>query len=87
MTMGNRGALLLTEDSFTRSPAFPVDPIDTTAAGDAFVASFVVAMAEGKSVQEAIRYGNAAGALACTKFGAQPSLPNRSELKDMLRKS
>jgi ribokinase len=87
MTMGNRGALLLTEDSFTHSPAFTVDPIDTTAAGDAFVASFVVAMAEGKSLQEAIRYGNAAGALACTKFGAQPSLPNRSELKDMLRKS
>jgi ribokinase len=85
MTLGSRGALLTTENVFSYFPAFPVDPVDTTAAGDAFVASFAVAVAEGKSLQEAVRYGNAAGALACTKFGAQPSLPNRPELEQLLK--
>jgi ribokinase len=87
MTMGSHGALLITNEAFTRFPAFPIDPVDTTAAGDAFVASFAVALAEGKSPQEAVRYGTAAGALACTKLGAQPSLPNRSELENMLHKT
>ena len=86
MTMGSRGALLITENVFSHFPTFPIDPVDTTAAGDAFVASFSVALAEGRSLQEAVRYGNAAGALACTKLGAQPSLPNRSALKNMLKK-
>jgi ribokinase len=86
MTLGSRGALLITENVFSHFPAFPIDPVDTTAAGDAFVASFSVALAEGRSLQEAVRYGNAAGALACTKLGAQPSLPNRSALKNMLQK-
>jgi ribokinase len=87
MTLGSRGAFLNTENVFSHFPAFPIDPVDTTAAGDAFVASFSVALAEGRSLQEAIRFGNAAGALACTKLGAQPSLPNRSELENMLRKT
>ncbi len=87
MTLGSRGALLITENVFSHFPAFPIDPVDTTAAGDAFVASFSIALAEGRSLQEAVRYGNAAGALACTKLGAQPSLPNRSELENMLRKT
>lgn len=86
LTLGSRGAVLITENSLTHFPAFPIDPVDTTAAGDAFVASFSVALAEGKPLQEAIRYGNAAGALACTKLGAQPSLPGRPELENMLQK-
>lgn len=85
MTMGSRGALLITETEFCHFPAFPIDPVDTTAAGDAFVASFAVAMAEGKSIHEAIRFGNAAGALACTKFGAQPSLPDRQALESLMQ--
>jgi len=85
MTMGSRGALLITETEFCHFPAFPIDPVDTTAAGDAFVASFAVAMAEGKSIHEAIRFGNAAGALACTQFGAQPSLPDRRALERLMQ--
>jgi ribokinase len=85
MTMGSRGALLVTETEFCPFPAFPIDPVDTTAAGDAFVAGFAVALAEGKSIQDSIRFGNAAGALACTKLGAQPSLPGRQELERLIR--
>jgi ribokinase len=87
MTIGSRGAVLITEKEFAHFPAFPIDPVDTTAAGDAFVASFAVALAEGKSLQEAVRFGNAAGALACTKLGAQPSLPDRDHLENLIRTS
>ena len=54
------------------------------AAGDAFVGGFAVALAEGKSMTEAIRWGNAAGALATTRLGAQPSLPMRQDVEIML---
>jgi ribokinase len=85
LTMGSRGAALITEGTYQHFPAFSITPVDTTAAGDAFVASFSVALAEGKSPQEAIRYGNAAGALACTTLGAQTSLPDRSDIEGFLR--
>ncbi|MCK5921412.1 MAG: ribokinase, partial [Methylococcales bacterium] len=51
--------------------------VDTTAAGDAFVAGFSVAVAEGKTLSEAVRFAAATGALTTTKLGAQPSLPTR----------
>ncbi|MFN3309231.1 MAG: PfkB family carbohydrate kinase, partial [Anaerolineales bacterium] len=65
-------------------PAHPVKAVDTTAAGDAFVGAFAVAWAEGKSLIEAARWGNAAGALAVTRLGAQPSLPTRQEIMGLL---
>jgi ribokinase len=65
-------------------PAFEVEPVDTTAAGDAFVAGLSVALAEGQEIYEAVRWGNAAGALAATKLGAQTSLPTRQALERLL---
>jgi ribokinase len=61
-----------------------VTPVDTAAAGDAFVGGLAVALAENKSLAEAVRWGNAAGALATTKLGAQPSLPARQALEALL---
>jgi ribokinase len=58
--------------------------VDTTAAGDAFVGGFAVALAEGKTPLEAARWGNAAGALATTKMGAQPSLPTRQDVEHLV---
>ena len=84
LTLGERGALLAYEDGVELLPAFEVRPVDTTAAGDAFVAGFAVALAEGRPVPEAVRWGNAAGALATTTLGAQPSLPTRRALEGML---
>jgi ribokinase len=84
LTLGDRGALLAREGETERFPAFDVTPVDTTAAGDAFVGGFAVALAEGQSLAEAVRWGNAAGALATTKLGAQPSLPNRQALEKLL---
>jgi ribokinase len=84
LTLGARGALLSTADQMLLAPAFPVMPVDTTAAGDAFAGGFGAALAGGKSLFEAVRQGNAAGALAATRLGAQPSLPTRSEIAIML---
>ena len=84
LTLGERGALLAREDGAEHFPAFEVTPVDTTAAGDAFVGGFAVALAGGQPLAEAVRWGNAAGALATTKLGAQPSLPSRQDLEALL---
>ena len=84
LTLGERGALLAREEEAEQVPAFEVMPVDTTAAGDAFVGGFTVAMAGGQPLAEAVRWGNAAGALATTKLGAQPSLPTRQDLEALL---
>lgn len=87
ITRGGRGALLATENRFTRCAPFPAHAVDATAAGDAFIAGFSVARSESRSLEEAVRWGNAAGALAVTKLGAQSSLPKRSEVEDLLKNS
>jgi ribokinase len=84
LTLGERGALLARTSGATHVPAFQVHPVDTTAAGDAFVGAFAVGLAKGKPLEEAVRWGNAAGALATTQMGAQPSLPTRGALEGLL---
>ena len=87
LTLGERGALLLEPEAPPRHiQSFPVDVIDTTAAGDAFCGALAVALAEGKSMDEAARFGCAAGALACTVMGAGPSLPARSAIERLLNR-
>ncbi len=84
LTLGERGALLTGPEGSQRIPAFQVTPVDTTAAGDAFVGGFGVALSEGISAADAVRWGNAAGALAATRLGAQPSLPKRKEVQSLI---
>jgi ribokinase len=84
LTLGERGALPVREGEMAIIPAFEVKAVDTTASGDAFVAGLAVALAEGKGLEEAVRQGNAAGGLAATKLGAQPSLPTRQALERLL---
>jgi ribokinase len=89
ITLGERGALLVAgkEDEPLHFPAYPVQVVDTTAAGDAFVAGLAVGLGEGMPLQEAVRLGNAAGALSVTRLGAQPSLPTRGEVDQLLGKA
>ena len=84
ITMGYRGAVAVTADSQYYVQSFPVIPVDPTGAGDAFCGAFAVAISEGKKVDQALRFANAAGALAVTKAGAEPSLPTRSEIEAFL---
>lgn len=86
LTLGAEGALLVEKTDTEQIPAFPIHPVDTTAAGDAFVGGFAVAFAEKKPLPEAVRWGNAAGGLAATKLGAQPSLPSRQAVLNLLSK-
>ncbi|MCS6841279.1 MAG: ribokinase [Roseiflexus sp.] len=83
--LGARGALAVDSNGERLWPAFPVTPVDTVAAGDAFNGGLAVALSEGRSFEEAIQWGLAAGALSVTKPGAQPSMPDRAELLALLR--
>ena len=85
LTLGGEGALLVDEEE-VHLVAHQVPVVDSTAAGDAFVGAFAAAIAEGKSPREAVRWANAAGALAATRLGAQPSLPFRDELEAFLKR-
>jgi ribokinase len=87
VTLGARGALIVNKELTKHIPSFPVDVVDTTAAGDAFIGGFASALLKDKSLEEAVRYGCACGALAATKFGAQPSLPSREDVEKFLNQS
>jgi ribokinase len=65
-------------------PAPEVEAVDSTGAGDAFCAAVAVALAEGRDLEDAVRWGTAAGALACRRVGARTALPTREELQAFL---
>ncbi|AEW98412.1 ribokinase (plasmid) [Streptantibioticus cattleyicolor NRRL 8057 = DSM 46488] len=65
-------------------PAYPVTPVDTTAAGDAFCGALAVALAEGHALEPAVRWACAAAAMSTTRSGAQPSLPHRAGVEAFL---
>lgn len=81
VTMGADGALVAIADGTSwRAPAPEVSAVDTTAAGDAFVGVLAATLDRGGDFRAAVRRAVVAGALACTKRGAQPSLPTRIEI-------
>jgi len=82
--LGARGVRLVTPSRRLAWPAFPVAVVDTTAAGDAFNGALAVALAEGAELSDAIRFACAAGALSVTRAGAQPSMPTRGEVDQLL---
>jgi len=85
LTLGDRGAFLVSAEESVHVPVYEVEVVDTTAAGDAFVGGLAVALAQGQNLAEAVRYANAAGALAVTRLGAQPSLPTRQEVEEFMK--
>ena len=87
VTLGARGAMIITEREENLIPAFKVKPIDTTGAGDAFNGALAVALSRGESLEAAVRYANAAGALSTLKVGAQEALPTSEEVEKFLRES
>jgi ribokinase len=84
VTLGGKGALLVQKDKTKRFPAKSVKAVDTTAAGDVFSAAVCAALSEGKDIEEAIVFANAASAITVTREGAQPSIPSRQEVEEML---
>lgn len=85
VTRGGQGALIVTADGQTEHiPGVPVKVVDTTGAGDAFTCALAVALAEGQALAAAVRFAAAAGALACTRLGVIPALPQRAEVEALL---
>lgn len=80
VTMGDRGAMWVTREGTQNIDPLRVDAVDTTSAGDTFAAALAVTLSSGKSMQEALSWGIASGALACTRLGAQASIPTRDEV-------
>lgn len=84
LTLGERGALLLAPDSTQQVPAYAVDVVDTTAAGDAFCGALATGLARGDNLVEAVGFANAVGALAVTVLGAAPSMPTVEQVEGFL---
>lgn len=84
LKLGARGALLCMPEGSHHVPPFRVPVVDTTGAGDAFTAGLIVAMVEGLLLPEAVRFANAAGALAVTQLGTMNAMPTRAQVEALL---
>lgn len=82
VTLGDEGAAVIWNDRISHFPPFPVEVLDSTAAGDVFHGAFVFGCVQGWSLGRCMKFANAAGALACRRMGARPSIPS---LQDVLR--
>jgi ribokinase len=86
ITLGSRGAFVYGSNHKQLVAGFPVEAVDTTAAGDVFNGALAVALANGSKLVDAVRFANAAAALSVTKLGAQPSAPTRVEIEEFLHR-
>ncbi|CCO07914.1 ribokinase [Desulforamulus hydrothermalis] len=84
VTQGEKGVTYAVGDTVERVAAFKVQPVDTTAAGDAFIGGLSIALAEDLGMQEAVVFASAVAALSVTREGAQTSLPYRHEVEALL---
>lgn len=87
ITLGAKGAVYANSAGAGHVPSYPIKMIDSTAAGDAFIGAFAAALSDNAPLEQAVRRAVAAGALACTRLGAQPSLPYELDIDTMLRNS
>lgn len=85
VTLGERGSLWVNAETTRLIEAGAADVVDTTAAGDTFAGALAVSLASGLAMPEALVFASAAGSLACTRIGAQSSIPGRQEVQERLR--
>jgi ribokinase len=86
LKLGEKGAFVLSHSgACVTVPAFPVQAVDTTAAGDAFNGAFAVALMRGNNINDSVRYACAVAAISVTRRGAQPSMPSRTEVAKFLK--
>lgn len=84
VTLGHHGCCARVQGHWVLQPAFPITAVDTTAAGDTFCGVLVAALSQGADMAQALRQACAAGALACTRLGAQSSIPTSAEVRSFL---
>ncbi len=85
VTLGREGVIAVEDGRRFRAAALPVDPVDTVGAGDTFCGYLATMLAEGQTLEAALVFAAAAGSLACSKAGAQPSIPRRADVEAALR--
>ncbi|MDR2784538.1 MAG: ribokinase [Treponema sp.] len=86
ITLGKRGCLVyIDKSSYSFVPAFKVEAIDTTGAGDAFNGGLAHAIDTGMGIQEAVRFASAVAAISVTRFGTAPAMPTDKEIKTFIR--
>jgi ribokinase len=85
VTLGSQGSIARFKGQIITHPAFSVKVVDSTAAGDTFCGVLVAALSNSQDFPSALRMAGAAGALACTKLGAQSSIPNKNEVSIFLQ--
>lgn len=86
LKLGSRGCCIVNQEISAVVPSFEVSAVDTTAAGDTFNGAFACALEQKRSILEAARFANAAGALSVTRPGAQSSVPTRREVEQFLER-
>jgi ribokinase len=84
ITLGSRGSYMLSDEGELVFPAFIMNAVDTTAAGDVYCGALAVALVENKPLADALRFASAASAISVTRMGAQPSIPTRVEIEEFL---
>ncbi len=87
ITMGKRGCVIVDRTGAEHIPAFEIELTDQTARGDAFAGALAACFAVKNDLTEAVRFAAAAGALACTKFGAIEAMPTKAEIIELLQKA
>ncbi len=84
LTMGRQGVVVAESDQAFHEPAYTVQPLDTTAAGDTFVGAFAVNLLKGLCLRESVKRAQAAAAISVTRLGAQPSIPSAEEIDSFM---
>jgi sugar/nucleoside kinase (ribokinase family) len=84
VTLGERGAIAVDDAGQYFAPAFAVDAVDTTGAGDVFRAGFIYAFLQGWPTADILRFANAAAAVSCTRLGALGGIPSLAEVEALI---
>jgi ribokinase len=86
VTLGQKGCLIVEQQKKVHVSGIPVEAVDTTGAGDAFIGSLAVFLAEGRALEDAVRRANGVAALSVTRLGTQAAFPSRTEVEAFLAK-
>ncbi|MBR4420357.1 MAG: hypothetical protein IKT32_05700, partial [Clostridia bacterium] len=86
ITLGGDGYEISNKEQSNKYPCIKITPVDTTAAGDTLCGGLTVGLSEGKSLADSARLGSIAASIACTRYGAQPSIPQRAEVDEYFNK-
>lgn len=87
ITMGKEGSMTLDGDKIVRCPAFKIDPVDTTGAGDVYHTGFCVRYLETHDLMECMRFGSAVSAIKCLKLGGRAGIPSRAQVDEFLKRN